>query len=582
MLLSSYISGLPVPMDASAFTAGLALAHTCGKRGDAPAILEEALRAYWHVLSPETEIRSPFRAAKAPLPAEAADLAWRFGTAAALFPVDEACDLLGRLHSTALPPKLRAQQGSYYTPPGLAGLLARRATEAGTDWTRARILDPACGGGATLLPALRHVLAALPGRAPCEVLDQVAGRLRGVDLDPGAAWLAQVMLDAALLPWTRRAARPAPQVVEVADSLHGTIEDGAWDLVLGNPPYGAVTISPEDRARFSDSLHGRANLYGLFLHRAVDLVRPGGIITFLLPTTCLGGEYSRALRGLLGRQAPPASLDFLVDRAGVYDSVQQETMLGVWVRGAPAGEVALTEIRMKDGRPELHPIGRMPLPAELEAPWPLPRRRSEAHLATVLARASHRLADWGYRVRTGPAEAPRLKGRLAATPGPGRVPLLWAEAVGSGSGLAWPGTRRASTAWLDATDRTALLVRQPALLVQRTTAPEQSRRLVTRLLPADFLAAHGGAVAVENHLNLVEPVCAAPSVPVEVVAAFLGSAAADAAFRCLGSSLAVSAAELRALPLPPAQKLGALAGLIAAGANAEAVERECLRLYEMT
>lgn len=50
-----------------------------------------------------------------------------------------------------------------------------------------------------------------------------------------------------------------------------------------------------------------------------------------------------------------------------------------------------------------------------------------------------------------------------------------------------------------------LVIGHPCVLVQRTTAKEQPRRLVAAVLPAAFIRAHGGAV-VENHLNMVRAV----------------------------------------------------------------------------
>ena len=579
MLLSSWLSGSPVTPGTAIFDVGLAFIRGTGQPDEAAAFVAQGVAIFWQALCPDKEVRRPFRATRFALSAPAADLAAQVGRAAALLPIETACDLLGRLHTAALPAALRRQQGAFYTPPALAEFIAQRETEAGTDWHRARVLDPACGAGATLLPALRRLLAAQPDLASDVVLDEVAARLHGMDLDPGAAWIAQILIDAFLLPWSLRAGRAAPQIVTVADSLHTGLAPG-WDLVLGNPPYGAVTLSAADRARFQRSLKGRANLYGLFIDRAVDLLRPGGLIAFLTPTTCLSGDYSNALRCLLKRAAPPVSLDFLVSRKGVYDGAQQETMLGVWQRGALSGPIELAEIRLEDTGLEVHPIGAATLPADAGAPWPLPRRMEQAHLAAALAHASHHLSDWGYRVRTGPTEAHRVKDRLAASPGNSCVPLLWAEAVGTGqAGFTWPGARRAGMAWFDATGYEAMLVREPALLVQRTTAPEQARRLITGHLTNEFLAAHGGAVAVENHLNLIEPANTTPAVPLNVVATFFASAAADAAFRCLSSSLAVSATELRALPLPHADRMVTLARLLQKGAGPHEIENECERLY---
>jgi adenine-specific DNA-methyltransferase len=127
-------------------------------------------------------------------------------------------------------------------------------------------------------------------------LAQVAERVRGIDLDPAAAWLSQVMVDAALLPWTERSRHPAPRIVQIGDSLDSP-RDASYDLVMGNPPYGTVRLSAEQKTRFAQSTHGRANLYAMFLDQGIATVRPSGIIAFVTPTSWVGGEYFKKLRG---------------------------------------------------------------------------------------------------------------------------------------------------------------------------------------------------------------------------------------------------------------------------------------------
>jgi adenine-specific DNA-methyltransferase len=91
--------------------------------------------------------------------------------------------------------------------------------------------------------------------------------------------------------------------------------------------------------------------------------------------------------------------------------------------------------------------------------------------------------------------------------------------------------------------------------------------------------AEHGSVVVENHLNMLRPT--RPShVPPDVLAAFINSAAADAAFRCVSGSVAVSAYELEALPLPPAESLGELTRLVRRGGGKPEIEAVCARLYE--
>ena len=91
------------------------------------------------------------------------------------------------------------------------------------------------------------------------------------------------------------------------------------------------------------------------------------------------------------------------------------------------------------------------------------------------------------------------------------------------------------------------LVRTSCLLLQRTTAKEQCRRLIGAVMPASLVKEHG-AVAVENHLNMVRPTVGKPPVPLKMLAAFFASGVADRVIRCINGSVAVSASELEAMP----------------------------------
>lgn len=115
------------------------------------------------------------------------------------------------------------------------------------------------------------------------------------------------------------------------------------------------------------------------------------------------------------------------------------------------------------------------------------------------------------------------------------------------------------------------------MLVQRTTAKEQSRRLIAAELPTDLIEKHGGIV-VENHLNMVRP-GASSRVSPATVAALLNSEVVDQLFRCMNGSVAVSAFELEALPLPDATALTDLIRLVREGAPRQLIEAECSRLY---
>jgi adenine-specific DNA-methyltransferase len=210
----------------------------------------------------------------------------------------------------------------------------------------------------------------------------------------------------------------------------------------------------------------------------------------------------------------------------------------------------------------------------------MPRNAAQSTLVSLLEKTPHRLADWGYGVSTGPLVWNRHKGQLRDRPGTNTFPLIWAEAITADGQSVWRADKRNHKPYFEALDGDGWLITdRPCVLLQRTTAKEQNRRLIAAPLPAYFLREHG-AVVIENHLNMVRPIDKRPIVSPDVVAAFLNSAAADRAFRCVSGSVAVSAYEIEALPLPHSEHLGELGRLVRRCARRDRIETACERLYE--
>jgi len=122
-----------------------------------------------------------------------------------------------------------------------------------------------------------------------------------------------------------------------------------------------------------------------------------------------------------------------------------------------------------------------------------------------------------------------------------------------------------------------LVVDQPSVLVQRTTAKEQPRRLIAAELPQEFVDKHGGVI-VENHLNMVRPTPSA-KVSAAAVAAVLNSDVVDQLFRCISGSVAVSAFELEAIPLPSALDMKNIERLVSKGATRDTLEKALRQIY---
>jgi adenine-specific DNA-methyltransferase len=530
----------------------------------------------------------PYPLAKPPgiellaLSPEAMKVAEQFGDALAKLEPRFAAHLAGIIYTTALPEAYRAAHGIFYTPPQLVDRLLLMAEEASVDWSKAHVLDPACGGGAFLLPVALRMAATLKRSNPAFILQQIGARLHGFELDPFGAWLAQAALELALQDVVRAAGRAAPMMVEVRDSLDIKPADcGRFDLVIGNPPYGRVTPDPDRRVFFKRSVYGHANLYGLFTDAALHWTKEGGVIGYVTPTSMLSGLYYKALRGLLTAVAPPLAVNFVSERNGVFADVLQETILATYRRGGivRTGKVGFLAVDA-DGNTSCQAAATFALPAHQDAPWLLPRAPSQVSLTRRLRSMPHRLSDYGYGVSTGPLVWNRFKDQFRHERKPAFYPVIWAESVTSACHFEWRSEKRNHAPWFEARlpKDNWLIVTQPCVLLQRTTAKEQARRLIAAEMPEAFIHRHKGVV-VENHLNMVRAVVSAPRVPAAVIAALLNSAIVDAAFRCINGSVAVSAFELEELPLPSPAIMAKLAVLVAAGASAKRIEAVIAAAY---
>jgi len=547
----------------------------------ARAFCHRLVTAYWARLDTDSHLRSLFGGAPlARLPEPAATLADRLGAAAALLPPEHAFYEIGLSYNVTLPNAWRAAYGVYYTPPALAERLLDQAAQAGVDWATCRALDPACGGGAFLAPIARRMAAAIGTCSPAVLLQNLATRLHGYEIDPFSAWLSQVALDAVLLPVTHKAKRAAPLLVSVCDALERIPPQDGFDLVVGNPPYGRVKLADAQRVRYRRSLYGHANLYGLFTDLALHHTRCGGVIAYVTPTSFLAGGYYKNLRALLASESAPVSLDFIDQRKGVFEDVLQETLLACYRKdGQRRTAAAHTLMTERADRLRVEHVGDFQLPVDGAAPWLVPRNRGQGKLIERLSAMIHRLSDWGYGVSTGPLVWNRHKGQLRKSRGKNRFPLIWAEAVTSDGQFLFRADKRNHLPYFETKSGDDwLVITASCVLLQRTTAKEQKRRLIAAELPEEFLDTHGGAV-VENHLNMIRPIATKTRITPTALTALLNSAAMDHVFRCLSGSVAVSAYELEALPLPKPAQLSRLETLVRNGTARELIENECMRLY---
>ena len=157
--------------------------------------------------------------------------------------------------------------------------------------------------------------------------------------------------------------------------------------------------------------------------------------------------------------------------------------------------------------------------------------------------------------------------------------MVWAESVRSKGVFEFRAEKRNHKPYFEPrTNEFWMVTDFSCVLLQRTTAKEQCRRLIAAELPKAFIKEHG-AVVIENHLNMIKPLNGAPRVGPRALAVLLNSNVVDQVFRCINGSVAVSAYELRALPLPPPEDMKIIEHLMKKRATRETLERAVQRLY---
>jgi N-6 DNA Methylase len=358
----------------------------------------------------------------------------------------------------------RKRDGVFYTPEWAVQRIVEetvdpifatwRADAAGDAayWERLqtiRIVDPACGSGAFLITALRHLRAEFERAATAAGATQAAiarltetileHNLYGVDINPASVeiaklslWLHTAQPDTPLssLDHTIRCgnsliddrfydgrshcdadARERINAFDWDASFPEVMGQGGFDAVVGNPPYvklqnfrqvnadmanwlvgtrqGDIRDGPYESTRT-----GNYDLYLPFVEKGLELLNDGGRLGYIAPNLWPTLDYGAGLRALIHRgRHLERWIDFrshqVFEEATVYTAIQIYTKApsaAIALAFAGDGDISRIDWSAPDG---VLPYAEIADPAQ---PWlfaPQPVRR----LVERLAREATRLDD---------------------------------------------------------------------------------------------------------------------------------------------------------------------------------------------
>jgi adenine-specific DNA-methyltransferase len=471
-------------------------------------------------------------------------------------PDDERHYWIASLYALLMPKARRRRLAAYFTPPHLAHHAISAMMDAGIRPGQHRILDPASGGAAFLVPLAAHIAESLHqrGARAKTILQDIEETLHGVEIEPGLADLSRALLRDLLRAEIESSGVVLDGLVQRANTLRLERPDRLYDAVIGNPPYGRIlrpTVAMLKRYRpvIAD---GYVNLYALFVEQALQWVRPGGVICLIIPVSCVGGPYFAELRKRILQSASVLRLDLIDKRSDVFHDVLYDLCVIVLRRnGGPGRPAAPKSALLRLGKPRLD-LGVLDLPAVPDSRvWVLP---DGGENSALFRPGFATLADYGYLAKTGYFVWNREKHRYRTgkRPRPNEVPLFWAHNVRAntrciphvGDGIA--------IGFVKISQRNSAIVRSDAIILQRTSNRRQKRRLIAATVrQADAIGGRG--FVSENHTIVVFPDPAKrQELPLRLVCRLLNSSAVDARFRRISGSVSVSTKALRDLPLPAA------------------------------
>ena len=84
------------------------------------------------------------------------------------------------------------------------------------------------------------------------------------------------------------------------------VQEKGFDVIIGNPPYVRIQTLPKDQVAFFSknfvSATGNYDIYALFVERGLQLLKPGGILGFILPHKFFQAAYGQGLRKLIAEK----------------------------------------------------------------------------------------------------------------------------------------------------------------------------------------------------------------------------------------------------------------------------------------
>jgi len=196
--------------------------------------------------------------------------------------------------------------GAVYTPQYIARFFARYLKENLTPkvFRQLATCDPACGSGIFLRTLLEMQCDPLQDINAKEVAEVCFPKVVGIDVDPNACQASKLSLSLLYLVLTATLPKSLNIINHEAIDCYVSGKQkfsNQFDVVIGNPPfvkwdYLSEIMKSRVAEYMKDYSAGKIDMFLPILRIAMDLLKPGGLLLFVLPHSFLLAKNAKQLR----------------------------------------------------------------------------------------------------------------------------------------------------------------------------------------------------------------------------------------------------------------------------------------------
>ncbi len=280
----------------------------------------------------------------------------------------------------------RKEQGIYYTPRFVVDYIVQDTLKLVLDncisigdLKRVKILDPACGSGSFLIKALETLYEKYKEfGSDNEYLKRIIilDTLFGVDLDQQAVEIARLNLlinsldTKDILPSLGKNIKRGNSLISGSEKeLKGkfgknwrdkcpfnwqeefpeVFKQGGFDIIIGNPPYIKEFVNKDvfDGLHDNPYYQGKMDIWTMFGCIAIDLLKEGGILSFIAPNNWISNAGASIFRDkVLTEGELTTYIDF--GDYKVFEQAGIQTMIFIFQKGKPREKYMVNYFKVND------------------------------------------------------------------------------------------------------------------------------------------------------------------------------------------------------------------------------------------